>query len=861
MRPEELLYREQMLEVERYRREVARLRKQEEMYRYSQAAEHARLYGGPMPYGYPPMNSIRYQSLLPYLPHPPPEVDDSAAIDDNNIEPTESESEIAVVGDEVDLADLYTEPYLYLEPHTRAQCFAPNRFITVVPGEHAPHCIEITEFKLLYWQEQKAMEDFPGPLVKGETPKRDVMNYCKKRAAGLRKEGSRLCFARHALFYKCKGGLEHNKFSPIVRSNYISSQVCVHYQLWDIAMVISTTLSQDLLQDTMQRFSASLHRDDPLRSFHELVSHSAPTCCNHTDNWRQHLAMLLSNQSDQYDPNYNHIMSYANTLASEGQVYAAHFACLLAGSKVTSVNDKTSPLALIGLDHTKDVTGVPYVPIQLTELYEYCRALGGEQCLVPFQGTKFLYARELAKVGHVNRALGYLQQLSKCINTSPTSYRARFIRRVYDESMRMLSITGKWPIIPKWLDALKGNLTERKLEISNRSTAYSSRVATPEIQKLAQYMLHRQNSTKQKEQVSAEEKTSNISADHDNLLASGFTWDGQYYRHDHYQGWVYSEGNWVADPALAQAAQDTTAATTSYHYDGYTNNQTVEVDGGVVTQISGYSQYNGYTESPGGGYTPSSGSHQDVNTQQYQTGYSQETGGYTQPETGGYTQPEAGTGYTTQDGASNYMQPQDAASGYIQPEVSTNYSNPEGGTGYVQPEVSSGYTQPEEASGYQQPDVSQPGYAQPDVTSGYNQPDVTQPSYTQPEMTSSYQQPDVRSGYTQPDVGYTQPDVTPNYTDSTVGGQQQQEEEVTPKTVSSEEQPTTEESGPPPAFTFFDPTKFRYLTQHISISMCYFFLSTTNPSISNTIRFSNGGSSMLPPLLPDMPAPTSPPPQ
>ena len=75
-------------------------------------------------------------------------MDDPAAVEDV-IEHTEStESEIAVVGDEVDLADLYTEPYLYLEPHTRAQCFAPNRLITVVPGEDAPHCVEITEFKV-----------------------------------------------------------------------------------------------------------------------------------------------------------------------------------------------------------------------------------------------------------------------------------------------------------------------------------------------------------------------------------------------------------------------------------------------------------------------------------------------------------------------------------------------------------------------------------------------------------------------------------------------------------------------------------------------------------------------------------------
>ena len=34
-------------------------------------------------------------------------------------------------------------------------------------------------------------------------------------------------------------------------------------------------------------------------------------------------------------------------------VHASHFTSLMAGSKLTSVLDKTSPIALLGLDHTK----------------------------------------------------------------------------------------------------------------------------------------------------------------------------------------------------------------------------------------------------------------------------------------------------------------------------------------------------------------------------------------------------------------------------------------------------------------------------------------------------------------------------
>ena len=84
--------------------------------------------------------------------------------------------------------------------------------------------------------------------------------------------------------------------------------------MWSLALMISTTLSAEIMSDTMQRFSSSLHVDEPLKSFSQLISHVEPTSCSGTTRWRQHLAMILSNQSDKYDPNFNYVLSLANTL-------------------------------------------------------------------------------------------------------------------------------------------------------------------------------------------------------------------------------------------------------------------------------------------------------------------------------------------------------------------------------------------------------------------------------------------------------------------------------------------------------------------------------------------------------------------
>jgi len=43
----------------------------------------------------------------------------------------------------------------------------------------------------------------------------------------------------------------------------------------------------------------------------------------------------------------------------------------------------------------QELRKLPYSAIQLTEIYEFAKLLGGEPCIVPFQAVKLFYAKEV----------------------------------------------------------------------------------------------------------------------------------------------------------------------------------------------------------------------------------------------------------------------------------------------------------------------------------------------------------------------------------------------------------------------------------------------------------------------------------
>ncbi|KAL7978453.1 hypothetical protein Chor_004270, partial [Crotalus horridus] len=150
---------------------------------------------------------------------------------------------------------------------------------------------------------------------------------------------------------------------------------------------------------------------------------AASTCCGDEKwgDWRPHLAMVLSNLTNNTDVESRTIVTMGDTLASKGLLDAAHFCYLMAQEDFGVYTKKTSKLVLIGANHS-----LPFLrfasneAIQRTEAYEYAQSLGTQPCPLPnFQVFKFIYACRLAEMGLIAQAFHYCEVISKAILTNP----------------------------------------------------------------------------------------------------------------------------------------------------------------------------------------------------------------------------------------------------------------------------------------------------------------------------------------------------------------------------------------------------------------------------------------------------------
>lgn len=67
--------------------------------------------------------------------------------------------------------------------------------------------------------------------------------------------------------------------------------------------------------------------------------------------WRQHLAMMVSNPTGHTQRDRSSIVALGDTLASRGQLHAAHFCYLVAEAEWGTYSNKSSQLVLIGSSH------------------------------------------------------------------------------------------------------------------------------------------------------------------------------------------------------------------------------------------------------------------------------------------------------------------------------------------------------------------------------------------------------------------------------------------------------------------------------------------------------------------------------
>uniref|UniRef100_A0A8D0ENU3 Protein transport protein sec16 n=1 Tax=Strix occidentalis caurina TaxID=311401 RepID=A0A8D0ENU3_STROC len=214
--------------------------------------------------------------------------------------------------------------------------------------------------------------------------------------------------------------------------------------LWGHALLLASKMDSRTHARVMTRFANSLPINDPLQTVYQLMSGRMPaasTCCGDEKwgDWRPHLAMVLSNLTNNVDLESRTIATMGDTLASKGLLDAAHFCYLMAQVGFGVYTRKTTKLVLIGSNHS-----LPFFKfatneaIQRTEAYEYAQSLGTQPgCLPNFQVFKFIYACRLAEMGLAAQAFHYCEVISRTVLKDPHYYSPVLIGQLIQMSSQL----------------------------------------------------------------------------------------------------------------------------------------------------------------------------------------------------------------------------------------------------------------------------------------------------------------------------------------------------------------------------------------------------------------------------------------
>ncbi|KAM4020820.1 protein transport protein Sec16A isoform 2-T2 [Anomaloglossus baeobatrachus] len=364
--------------------------------------------------------------------------------------------------------------------------------------------------------EQERMRAFPGPLVKDETHKVDVINFAQNKAKDcsqneklLDQESARLLWDFIVLMCRQNGTvvgtdiaelllqdhktvwlpgkspneanlidftnepLEQEEESGASQLSFLTDtfpdsgvvleketerfrelllfgrkkdalESAMKHGLWGHALLLASKMDSRTHARVMTRFANSLPINDPLQTVYQLLSGRMPaaaTCCGDEKwgDWRPHLAMVLSNLTNNVDVPTRTIVTMGDTLASRGLLDAAHFCYLMAQVGFGVFTKKTTKLVLIGSNHS-----LPFAKfasneaIQRTEAYEYAQSLGAHTISLPnIQVFKFVYACRLAEYGLSAQAFHYCEVISKTITRHPSFYSSVLVGQLLEVSSHL----------------------------------------------------------------------------------------------------------------------------------------------------------------------------------------------------------------------------------------------------------------------------------------------------------------------------------------------------------------------------------------------------------------------------------------
>ncbi|KAK0152425.1 Protein transport protein Sec16A [Merluccius polli] len=340
-------------------------------------------------------------------------------------------------------------PEKFSLPHRCAR-FGPGGHLVQVlanlPSAGQPALVDIynMETMLQDTNEQAELRTFPGPLVKEETHKGDVIKFSQNKALECVRNTNLLdrdsaCLLWDFIMLLCRQNgtvvgtdiadlllKEHRSVwlpgkspneanlidfnnEPLERAeeelgagplSLLSDtfmtvpendalEAAMKGGLWGHALLLASKMDNRTHARVMTRFANSLPINDPLQTVYQLMSGRMPASaisCGEEKwgDWRPHLAMVLSNLTHTLDLDTRTITTMGDTLASKGLVDAAHFCYMMAQVGLGVYTKKSTKMVLVGSNHS-----LPFYQfatneaIQRTEAYEYAQSLGSQSCSLP----------------------------------------------------------------------------------------------------------------------------------------------------------------------------------------------------------------------------------------------------------------------------------------------------------------------------------------------------------------------------------------------------------------------------------------------------------------------------------------------
>ena len=411
-------------------------------------------------------------------------------------------------------------PEQFACPHVRAS-FAPGgTLVMVLP--HNVRAFQRPEVELSHVTELvsdsvhanfvRAVSEFPGPLMPGETPKSVAVSYATKQAEHCRvktqaaeegeesdaesaKELSDEALLWDFLVLLCQQNgvvvasdiselLTREKMMVIPTRTHMGSgdqeealenirrllidgrkrdalELACSQCLWGHALMLATTMDEQSRTYVINRFTASLVTTDPLSTFYTLMLGRVPSAVKpeglrRAGSWRPHLAMILANRTNKLDN--SSVVTLGDSLLESGRLCAAHFCYHMADIPFGAYGNISSKYMLLGTQNSELAMGVIPRPEELRkmEIFEYAMSLGKLDYVLPhFQVFKFLLALRLTQFGMVAKAFKYCEQIAVFIGKSPGKFSSTLLHVLDQLSTQLHHLNHPHGVVetqlPSWL--------------------------------------------------------------------------------------------------------------------------------------------------------------------------------------------------------------------------------------------------------------------------------------------------------------------------------------------------------------------------------------------------------------------------